>query len=432
MTTARHESASDRVKDCDNLITPVSNECVTPARRAEGNCRPVRTLATPGSFVSMDTGADSFARVYCTFLWRQGVGGPRRLRGWMRHTGINFARAFAPGAGPAVPLERGRKRDILARDLKARGPGASTRRFHREGPQDAGDLADGDRRSAIGRRRDRCDDAGFGAAGGRTVLQGQVDRHDHRLPAGRLERHLCARARAAHRPAHSRASPTSCRRICPAPAASLRSTTSTASRPRTAPCSRSARRRLRSTSGSGTANVRFKTAELGWVGRVDLLINIVFMWHTSKVKTFADAVKFELTLSGTGAGSTVSIYPTVMNNVFGTKFNLIMGYRGSAEAQLAVERGEVEGHSTSWTAVKVGHPEWWPKKTISILVQFCSPAASGAAGHPDRGRSRAATRKRSRCSAQSWWRPRSAPPSSPRPACRRSGWRRCGARSTPP
>jgi tripartite-type tricarboxylate transporter receptor subunit TctC len=120
----------------------------------------------------------------------------------------------------------------------------------------------------------------------------------------------------------------------------------------------------------GTANVRFKTAELNWVGRIDSLINIVFMWHTSKVKTFADALKYESTLSGTGAGSTVSIYPTVMNNVFGSKFKLVMGYRGSAEAQLAVERGEVEGHSTSWTAVKVGHPEWWPKKTISILVQF--------------------------------------------------------------
>jgi len=120
----------------------------------------------------------------------------------------------------------------------------------------------------------------------------------------------------------------------------------------------------------GSNGVRFKTAELGWVGRVDSLINIVFMWHTSKVKTFEDALKYESTLSGTGAGSTVSIYPTVMNNVFGTKFKLIMGYKGSADAQLAVQRGEVEGHSTSWVAVKVGHPEWWPTKQISILVQF--------------------------------------------------------------
>src|ERR687888_241788 len=127
----------------------------------------------------------------------------------------------------------------------------------------------------------------------------------------------------------------------------------------------------------GTQGVRFKTAELNWIGRVDSLINMVFLWKTSPVKTFADALKIESTLSGTGVGSTVSIYPTVMNNVFGTKFKLIMGYKGSAEAQLAVERGEVEGHSTSWTAVKVAHPDWLPSKSITILVQF------GLSRHPE-------------------------------------------------
>lgn len=120
----------------------------------------------------------------------------------------------------------------------------------------------------------------------------------------------------------------------------------------------------------GSQGVRFKTAELNWVGRVDSLINMVFEWKTSPVKTFADAQKIESTLSGTGAGSTVSIYPTVMNNVFGTKFKLIMGYRGSNDAMLAVERGEVEGHSTSYTALKVAHPDWIRDHTVSILVQF--------------------------------------------------------------
>jgi tripartite-type tricarboxylate transporter receptor subunit TctC len=120
----------------------------------------------------------------------------------------------------------------------------------------------------------------------------------------------------------------------------------------------------------GTQGVRFKTSEMSWVGRVDSLINIVFMWKTSPVKTFADATKIESTLSGTGAGSTVSIYPTVMNNVFGTKFKLVMGYKGSNEAMLAVERGEVEGHSTSWTALKVAHPDWIRDGSVSVLVQF--------------------------------------------------------------
>ena len=120
----------------------------------------------------------------------------------------------------------------------------------------------------------------------------------------------------------------------------------------------------------GTQGVRFKTAEMNWIGRVDSLVNMVFLWHTSPVKTFADAQKMESKLSGTGVGSTVSVYPLVTNNVLGTKFKLIMGYKGSAEAQLAVERGEVDGHSTSWTAVKVGHPDWYPEKKISIIVQY--------------------------------------------------------------
>jgi tripartite-type tricarboxylate transporter receptor subunit TctC len=120
----------------------------------------------------------------------------------------------------------------------------------------------------------------------------------------------------------------------------------------------------------GTQGVRFKTAELNWIGRIDAATNIVFTWKTSKVKTFEDAQKYEVTLAGTGVGSTVSIYPTVMNHVFGTKFKLVMGYRGSNEAMLAVERGEVQGHSTAWTAVKVAHPNWIRDKDISILVQF--------------------------------------------------------------
>jgi tripartite-type tricarboxylate transporter receptor subunit TctC len=120
----------------------------------------------------------------------------------------------------------------------------------------------------------------------------------------------------------------------------------------------------------GTQGVRFKTAELNWIGRLDSLVNIVFMWKTSPVKTFADAQKIQATLSGTGVGSTVSIYPTVMNNVLGTKFKLIMGYKGSSDAMLAVERGEVEGHSTSWTALKVAHPDWLRDGSVTILAQF--------------------------------------------------------------
>ena len=120
----------------------------------------------------------------------------------------------------------------------------------------------------------------------------------------------------------------------------------------------------------GSTGVRFNAAQFNWIGRIDSLVNVVFMWNTSPVKTFADAQRIESTLAGTGAGSTVSIYPTVTNNVLGTKFKLIMGYKGSNEAQLAVERGEAEGHSTAWTAVKVAHPDWVADHKINVIVQY--------------------------------------------------------------
>lgn len=119
-----------------------------------------------------------------------------------------------------------------------------------------------------------------------------------------------------------------------------------------------------------TQGARYKTAELNWLGRVSPLVNMVMTWHTTPVKSVADAQKRETTLAGTGAGSTVSIYPTVLNNVIGTKFKLVMGYRGSNEAMIAMERGETEGHSTSWEALKTAHPDWIAEKKVTVFVQF--------------------------------------------------------------
>ncbi|HEX2082495.1 MAG TPA: tripartite tricarboxylate transporter substrate-binding protein, partial [Xanthomonadaceae bacterium] len=48
-------------------------------------------------------------------------------------------------------------------------------------------------------------------------------------------------------------------------------------------------------------------------------------------------------VGSTGPGTSNSILPTVINHVLGTRFRIIEGYRGSQDAILAVERGEVQG-----------------------------------------------------------------------------------------
>ena len=58
--------------------------------------------------------------------------------------------------------------------------------------------------------------------------------------------------------------------------------------------------------------------------------------------------------------------PLLLNALIGTKFKLVSGYPASNEAMLAMERGEVEGASSSWAAVSVGKKDWLREKKIRI------------------------------------------------------------------
>jgi tripartite-type tricarboxylate transporter receptor subunit TctC len=119
----------------------------------------------------------------------------------------------------------------------------------------------------------------------------------------------------------------------------------------------------------GAANVKFKPAEFNWIGRIAPTPGALFVMNTVPVKTIKDAMEREVVLAATGRSSPIAISPTVLNNVIGTKFKLVLGYQGTAASMLAMERGEVEGHSTSWDALKSIRGDWIRDKTITILAQ---------------------------------------------------------------
>jgi tripartite-type tricarboxylate transporter receptor subunit TctC len=119
----------------------------------------------------------------------------------------------------------------------------------------------------------------------------------------------------------------------------------------------------------GHPQARYAASKFNWLGRIAPSGNVTMVWHTSKAMSFDDALKQEIVLGATGAGSTVALYPSVMNEILKTKFKLVMGYKGSPEAMLAMERGEVEGHSTTWDVVKAVHPAWFKEGKIRVLVQ---------------------------------------------------------------
>ena len=71
-----------------------------------------------------------------------------------------------------------------------------------------------------------------------------------------------------------------------------------------------------------------------------------------------------------GRSAINAIYPTVLNNVLGTKFKIVTGYEGSAAAMLAMERGEVEGHSATYDTLKTVREDWLAQKKVNVVVQY--------------------------------------------------------------
>jgi tripartite-type tricarboxylate transporter receptor subunit TctC len=119
----------------------------------------------------------------------------------------------------------------------------------------------------------------------------------------------------------------------------------------------------------GNPAAQYDAAKFTYVGRVATSNNIFMQWHTSKVQSIEDSRKLESSLAGTGPGSIAETVPRLLNALAGTKFRLVSGYPASNEAMLAMERGEVEGASSSWAAVSVGKKEWLRDKKIRIILQ---------------------------------------------------------------
>ena len=58
----------------------------------------------------------------------------------------------------------------------------------------------------------------------------------------------------------------------------------------------------------GSQAIQFKTAQFNWIGRIGSYNNITIFWHTSRIKSIADAMKMESTMGATGVGSPVYVY----------------------------------------------------------------------------------------------------------------------------
>src|SRR4029077_19396639 len=75
-----------------------------------------------------------------------------------------------------------------------------------------------------------------------------------------------------------------------------------------------------------------------------------------------------IVFGNTGVGTSAYIDDRMLSDLFGAKLHAVMGYPGSADKRVAIERGELDGDCGSWTSM----PDDWLRGSKITMRVRCS------------------------------------------------------------
>ena len=124
---------------------------------------------------------------------------------------------------------------------------------------------------------------------------------------------------------------------------------------------------------AGRKEVRFDYSKFNWIGSVDRSDNLMYMRSDTPFKTIHDVRRSTQPpkCTATGAGTVGHYMPKLLNETIGTKFEIILGYPGGPEMDLAVEKNETQCRAFTHAAWFSGEPyrTWLAKGFAHVLIQ---------------------------------------------------------------
>lgn len=115
------------------------------------------------------------------------------------------------------------------------------------------------------------------------------------------------------------------------------------------------------------ANFQYDPRRFNWLQSLNSEAGLVIVWHTTPHKTLNDLMKEDLTVGSSGPAT--EIFPRLLRNLFGVRLRIISGYKGSAEAYLAMERGEVQGRISTGFDKAILTP-WLEQGKVRLLLSI--------------------------------------------------------------
>ena len=90
-------------------------------------------------------------------------------------------------------------------------------------------------------------------------------------------------------------------------------------------------------------NKTFDPTDFGWIAALRNSPSHCYVMKEAGIETFEELIASDIKFGASGKGSATYLYPALIKNVFGAKFDIVTGYDGGAEINLAAQRGEIQG-----------------------------------------------------------------------------------------
>lgn len=122
----------------------------------------------------------------------------------------------------------------------------------------------------------------------------------------------------------------------------------------------------------GRKEVQFDWGKFGWIGSPVRNFEVLAMRADAPYKSIEDIQKAAQPprCGTTGTGATGHYFPRFLEEAFGAKFHLVLGYPGNRDVEVAIERGEVHCYAITKEAFLREPGRGWLKNGfIRALVQ---------------------------------------------------------------
>jgi len=115
--------------------------------------------------------------------------------------------------------------------------------------------------------------------------------------------------------------------------------------------------------------------DYAWIGNVSEDFRVCYTWNGTGIRTWQDLLaRPKVNFGNTGVGTSAYIDNRILSELFGVRMNMVMGYPGSADKRIAIERGELDGDCGSWTSMP---EEWLRDSKITVHIRFSRTLVPG-------------------------------------------------------